>query len=104
MQKMPRKECCLSLVRVVSIDAEEIVLSDKYISHSVAKRMKIFHRRSFNSTLQLMVCVGQSPLQQMRYSIWSIAFLLPLVLAPPPTTTTTTPTTTTTAGGTKKAK
>ena len=28
-----------------------------------------------------MVCVGQSPLQPMRYSFWSIAILLPLVLA-----------------------
>ena len=41
--------------------------------------MKIFHHHS--STLHLMVCVGQSPLQPMRYSFWSIAILVPIVLA-----------------------
>ena len=50
-----------------------VVLTEKSISQeNAAKRMKNLH---------LLVCVGQSPLQPMRYSFWSIAILLPLVLA-----------------------
>ena len=49
-----------------------VVLTEKSISHSGAKRMNNLH---------LLACVGQIPFQSMRYSFWSIAILVPIVLA-----------------------
>ena len=49
-----------------------VVLTAKSISHSGAKRMNNLH---------LLACVGQIPFQSMRYSFWSIAILVPIVLA-----------------------